>query len=101
MDASGDLNEAASSSATTGTFRISWDNKSRTNCLVAWLLDHETERLILFSDSSADAKAAGWKKVQGHQSKSAIYAQIVEAVFSVDSNPQYVANYKLLASKFN
>ena len=101
MEGSGGLSEGASTSATTGTFRINWDDKSCTDCLVAWLLDHETEQLILFSDSSAEAKAAGRKKVQGHQSKSAIYAQIVKAVFSVDSNTQYSANYMLLASKFN
>ena len=92
--------KSGGSSGAVSNFQIRWEDRSRTDRLVGWLLEHETERLILFADSASNARAAGRQRVQGHTLKSAIHARIAEAVFSVDANPLYSDNYALMQSKF-
>jgi hypothetical protein len=51
-------------------------------------------------DSASNTKVAGRKKVQRHTPKNIIHAQIAEAVFSVNTNPQYSENYAVMQRKF-
>src|SRR5215472_15524308 len=74
---------------------VQWEGKHahRTDLLISWLRNNFHERTLLFSDSTADAKAAGRKKIVGRESKNVVYVKIVHAVFSNDQDPVFRENY--------
>ena len=83
----------------TETFKIQWSD-FRTDRLIDWLEQHPTERHMLFSDSTQDARAEGRRTDVGKTAKTMYYALIADQIFANDQNADYVKHYFLNKSKF-
>ncbi|KAG2335471.1 hypothetical protein BDR05DRAFT_852721, partial [Suillus weaverae] len=60
----------------------------RTSRLIAWCKANDDARIKLFSDSVKDAKEQGRKKKQSGSPKEMYYAQLANAIFSNDEDPE-------------
>jgi hypothetical protein len=82
--------------------RIYWDKDStRTDRLLDWLDENPVDRQKLFSDSSHDARVEGRKRRVAKGAKSAFYAKIAEAVFSVDAKADVRNDFNANPEKYN
>jgi hypothetical protein len=85
------------------TFKVAWSDThdtARTDRLIDWLDEHPTERHMLFSDSTQDARAEGRRQDVGKTPKSAYHAMIAAHVFGNDQNPEYKNHYLANPGKF-
>jgi len=73
-------------------FKISWSDSiddGRISRMWDWLEQHPTERHMLFSDSTKDAKQQGRRLDVGKAPKITYHRAIATYVFSNDKNPMY------------
>ncbi|KAG1758725.1 hypothetical protein EDD22DRAFT_747832, partial [Suillus occidentalis] len=61
---------------------------ARTSRLIAWCKANDDACIKLFSDSVKDAKEQGRKKKQSGSPKETYYAQLANAIFSNDEDPE-------------
>ena len=90
--------------APNSTLKVSWaenaTDRSRTERLINWLEEHPTERHMLFSDSSRDARAEGRRTDVSKTKKTTYYALIAKYVFENDKDPSYRKHYQEQPTKF-
>lgn len=68
---------------------------------MTWLEDNPEKRLILFSDSTEDAKAQGRKKKVGKSGKGVTYGEAATFVFGADELASVRASLKTKPEKYS
>lgn len=95
--------KATTSSAVPDTYKVLWSDSldsNRTDRLINWLDEHPSERHMLFSDLTQDARAEGCCKDVGKTPKKTYHAMIAQHVFTNDKNPKYVHLYHADPDRF-